>query len=412
MRTWISTLVVIISFLAGAICAYFISSERHAFRLGSLMVLWGRETRAIPPQDSQEIIAETWRRAALYERLIVKENLRANMVVTSSVPYGTPLEVCDSLLFSSLRYVSLKKIGLENRANTAWDAILKSKNKSQWLRHPECRQRLSRDMILGLIAALTQRPKGYQNILKEFINHLNENSGFFGDGPFSVSYLTPGVAQLVTAFARAEGIPLNSIPTIVRHGFSTVELHIAGLSAGYEAHLASMILWLELELQKLYEENGKTYRPVSIASELNGLFMPIFDVDLRHRRQDMIAQKLIDIDPNNLFFRWLRFKVRDEKSEENANIQLTFLEELLSLKQFPTGALPMDCDRKGSYIWITRSEEHSQRRMVCSKQYSGVDFLWMASTLLSELGTPIPKQADYQDLFDEPIPADPLTIAH
>src|SRR5690606_16280323 len=119
-------------------------------------------------------------RALRYEELIAASSTYQGMVITRE-HNGRVGDLCDSLLFSSLRYVSLRKLGLEKEADEAWAWIIKSRDGGKWFRHPQCAiKSTSRDMIVGLLAALTQRPEGYRDVLKELINYVGDNSGYVG----------------------------------------------------------------------------------------------------------------------------------------------------------------------------------------------------------------------------------------
>ena len=88
----------------------------------------------------QTLMNEAVRRVLLYERLIQKNHLYMGMVVNRD-HYGIHRSECDSLLFSSLRFVALKKLGIEDEAWLAWESIKEANDQGKWHRHPKCRRR-------------------------------------------------------------------------------------------------------------------------------------------------------------------------------------------------------------------------------------------------------------------------------
>jgi hypothetical protein len=320
--------------------------------------------------------ARTRLRALRYEDLIRSSSTFQGMVITRE-HNGRIGDLCDSLLFSSLRYVSLRKLGLDNEAAEAWDWIVRSRNGGKWFRHPGCAGKsTSRDMIVGLLAALTQRPEGYRDILQELITYVGENSGYVGDGPFYVSYLSPGLAEVLRHFARIEGIEEHTLPSVVRYGFSTMEFDTYLSRVGFESHLISMVLWIEMELNRL---EPPAIRIRGIPMPLDRLSRALWGVKVFQERWAWQAQRLVDRDPPNLFFRWLRLKTADALS---AKARLTMLRELDAMHQFPEYELPQNCTRKADYLWQRASREYQPLNNArCTRRFSGVDYLWMASVL-------------------------------
>ena len=131
--------------------------------------------------------SEINRRVTIYEDQIEELHLLEGMVVNRHAD-ASYADECDSLLFSSIRFVALLKLGHKAKALEAWSAITKSQDNGKWFRHPTCHRRTSRDMIVGLLIALTQRPLDGEDHLVDFFDYVEENDGFFGDGPLSVSY--------------------------------------------------------------------------------------------------------------------------------------------------------------------------------------------------------------------------------
>lgn len=315
-------------------------------------------------------------KALSYEDLISKSSLQLGMVVSRDAE-GKAHDVCDSLLFSSIRYVALRKLGLKDQANAAWDHILQSRDGGKWYRHPLCKTKgTSRDMIVGLIAALTQRPPEYRKLLSELFDYLAANSGYLGDGPFYVSYLSPGIAEVLRHFAIIEGISEDSLPAVIRYGFSTLELDTYLSKVGFQSHLISLVLWSEMELD----------RQAGISQDIRGIPLPLdrlsralWGVKIQNERFSWQTQRLVDRDPPNLFFRWLRLSSANALS---GKARLTLLRSLGAMMQFPENQLPENCTRKADYLWQRTSKEYALLNSNdCSIRFSGVDYLWMASLL-------------------------------
>src|SRR5690606_3995506 len=156
----------------------------------------------------------------VYDYLLREHHLLDGMVVSRSAS-GEAIHECDSLLFSSLRYVALKKLGFHNEARRAWQALQKSQVDGHWRRHPRCWEKsTSRDMIIGVIAALTQSPPNSEQHIRSLFAQIRSTGGYISDGPIYVSYLTPSIARLLRSLARAQGIPYSEMPDIIRRGYS------------------------------------------------------------------------------------------------------------------------------------------------------------------------------------------------
>lgn len=319
-------------------------------------------------------------RAAKYEQLIEADHLLDGMVVNLNMKTGKPTDVCDSLIFSSLRYIALTKLGWHEQALRAWAAIEKSQENGMWLRHPQCRKSTSRDMILGVLAAFTQNPPHMRNHLVSFISQLENNGGFVSPGRIDVSYLMPGVAEITRIFAKGNGILEYSLPTSVAYGFSTIEFSAIAPQPGYRSHLVGLTSWIEIELlnQQRYQQSNEVR---SVISEITRFISIFSGADLYNQRLSWITGKLYYSDPNNLFFKWL--KLRSSNAISPATRQ-HLADELLAIKEFPTDALPTDCVRRADYMWQRDSREYSSRKKECVRQFSGVDFLWMAALVLDE----------------------------
>ena len=290
----------------------------NALNTAAMSVFYQDYFARILPSEMQELTyleERTRDRILAYERHIQLRHLQRGMVVNRSQD-GEMRDQCDSLLFSSLRFVALKKLGFDADAATAWHAIRGSRAGGKWYRHPECAYKsTSRDMIIGLLAALTQRPEGYREILANLMIYLDENAGYVGDGPFYVSYLSPGLAEIVRHFAQIEGFSAASLPRVVRYGFSTMELDTYIASVGYESHLLAMVLWIEQELKRMERDDS------SQREELRALPLPlerftraIWGVKIFQQRGSWLAQRLVNRDAKNMFFRWLRLTSADALS--------------------------------------------------------------------------------------------------
>ena len=316
-------------------------------------------------------------RVQLYEQQIKKHHLKNGMLVNRRVN-GEVIDQCDSLLFSSIRYVALKKLGYTQKAEVAWEAISKNQNEGKWFRHPTCRHHTSRDMIVGLLIALSQFPLQGKKNLQQFFNYVEKNSGYFGDGPIYVSYLSPGLAESFRRLSKLHNI--EDFPKVVQFGFSTLEIDSFFIDKGYRSHLVALQIWLELETQILFAQKGLWRGPRSFMWEIGKFFSPFTMENMYQQRREWLAQKLLEVDPKNLFFRWLRLKsagMFDQKA------QVMMMKELLAMPQFPEQQLPMNCHRKADYLWQRGSDEFEPGGS-CSMKFNGVDFLWMASLLFDQ----------------------------
>ena len=319
-------------------------------------------------------------KAALYEQLIEASMLSEGMVVHRD-QRGRERGVCDSLLFSSLRFRSLQNLGMEKEANAAWDAIDASRNAGHWWRHPYCRDRsLSRDMLMGVMMSLQTAPTHGREALVELLTEIDQRGGSFSDGPFFVSYLSPGPAGLLRHLAATKKIPFSEWPWVLKQSFSSIEFDALFLQPGYQSHLAALGIWLEFEMSR--DQGG--FNPRSALGQVERLWTgasPDRETTIDRERLVWVTSLLVEQNPNNLFFDYLHALVAGEFNDEK---RVALLTDLLNMQQFPADRLPKDCDRSADYIWQRRAEEYVPESSKCNETYSGVDFLWMAGLLVKE----------------------------
>ncbi len=318
-------------------------------------------------------------RAAFYEAAIQRDFLVDGMLVNRG-PDFEPLDICDSLLFSSIRYVALHKLGWRDTADAAWQSILASKIDGQWARHPRCGKYLSRDMLLGVLAALTLGPSGHEAELRALGRTLGRG-GFFSDGPFWSSFMSPGIAELLRNVAESKGERVAG--AVPGRAFSVLEFNAAFAQRGYTSHLIGLGLWTEMELRKKYPERVSV---VTLLSMFDGVLPLLAMPPLGEVRDEWIAQRLVDTDAENLFFRWLRFKTAGALSP---GVRAHLIRDLLAMPQFPDSRLPSSCDRKADYLWQRDSREFDASTVECRKTWNGVDFLWLAGLILEDGETEI-----------------------
>jgi hypothetical protein len=231
-------------------------------------------------------------------------------------------------------------------------------------------------MIMGVMVALSADPVGGDTVFRSMLAEIDRNGGFVGDGPFYVSWLSPGVAGLLRMEAERRGVPYGEWPWILKQSFSSIEYDAMFLGEGYVSHLAGLGLWLEMNHMK----SGAMMNPRSLLGRLERFVSGGADLDttLDKQRREWISGRLRSLSGSNLFFEWL---------DESASGVLTpqaesrLLSHLLSMPQFPANRLPMDCDRDADYIWQRREGESLPVVRRCGETWSGVDFLWMAAVL-------------------------------
>lgn len=375
-------------FVAGCLLiafAAFWQLRGNAVRTAGMTEFYREYFARLSPAEAEELQrleSETRQRALFYERSIEQQGFLLQGMVVNRSADGLVADQCDSLLFSSLRFVALKKLGEEDLAKQAWRAILASRRGGQWFRHPICDGKsTSRDMIVGLMAALTQKPEGYREILRELIAYAGENRGYIGDGPFYVSYLSPGLAEILRHFARIEGFPEYELPAVIRYGFSTMELDTYIADVGYQLHLLGLVLWIEQEIARLEKASKSTPWVRGVPIPLERVTRALWGVKVLAQRWPWLAQRLVDADPGNMFYRWLRLGAAEALS---AKARLTMLRELDIMPAFPRERLPNRCDRTADYLWQRSSYQYIRRAAHgCAATFAGVDYLWMASLLTS-----------------------------
>ncbi|MFW7379931.1 MAG: hypothetical protein ACOH5I_14050 [Oligoflexus sp.] len=323
--------------------------------------------------------AQVRERAALYDYLLRQDHLVDGMVVNRNM-LGQVTSVCDSLLFSSLRFVGLKKLGHQEQANEAWRAIERSQRSGHWQRHPRCAaQSTSRDMIVGVLAALTQKPQNHRLHLSNLMSFVERNKGFISHGPFHVSLLTPGLAEIIRVMVKEEKLAAKGLPANIQYGFSTLEFDTIMSARGYTSHLNALVIWIELEMLRSYmtEDAKRSFR--SLASLLHPLTDSLLSSSIKEQRLQWLTQRLARLDQENVFFRYLQLKAAGALTPK---AELNILEQILTMKQFPPNRLPTTCERKADYLWQRDSIEYQARDYEsCHEIFSGVDFIWMAALL-------------------------------
>jgi hypothetical protein len=316
-------------------------------------------------------------RALVYNQWINQNHLFKGLVVGRDLSNARPTSVCDSLLFSSLRYAALHKLGEEKEAEKAFQAIIKTNYAGgRWIRHPDCRRKASsRDMIVGLMAALSQEPLGHTEAFARLMDIVARTGGSVDDGPFYVSRLSPGLGELLRQMALVRGYPAKGLPAALKVGFSTVEFDTLIVEPGFRAHLNGLTLWIELELASRYP--GLEFRSVSAALDN---VSPDLGFAFQSQRRVFAAHELFHLDPDNIFFEYLLLRTAGALTWAN---RARLLDRLLTMSAFPLDHLPRDCDRRADYLWQRASREYSGTSK-CHEQFAGVDFLWMTALLTQE----------------------------
>jgi len=370
-----------------------ISNEQYS----SIQKLMEPHSSQIASDTLHRLRREALTRAALYDGLIRRDMLVDGMVVNRNSK-GEPEGLCDSLLFSSLRFYSLKKLGFNRSAEEAWDGMLGSRSGAQWHRHPRCAKSLSRDMLMGILVALRADPDHGTSVFRSMLAEISRQNGFIGDGPFYVSWLSPGVAGLVRMEAERRQIPAAEWPWILKQSFSSIEYDGMFLKEGYQSHLAALGLWLELDHMNSLE----VFNPRSLLGLIGRLTgeQNSLDTSFDAQRRLWIADRIHSMSGGNLFFEWLEQKAGGVYQTQS---EVKLLSDLLSMPQFPSTRLPMDCDRAADYLWQRRDGEAIPSARQCSRAWAGVDFLWMAALLGAGESQPLP----------EDLPANPaLNLSH
>lgn len=361
----------------------FICNSRYLHSLSLWTLRWSDGDRDITSEYIDRLVIAARNRAYLYEAIVEREHLSQGLVVNRRKTAGQIADQCDSLLFSSLRWVSLLKFGWKDRAHEALASIRKSQVEGSWIRHPECFDRsLSRDMLMGILIVLSQRPLGHEEDLLRLVSRIRDGGGFFSDGPGYVSYLTPGLGKILRMLLRDIDLQGDLIPSSILSGYSTNEVSLLFMSPGYEAHLAGLALWLEMELGA-QEDIG---RGTDFVNRAVGLMLSYFwSTNPFAQSHKWVALRLVQVDPKNLFFRYLWFR---SIGALNARVASRLLSELLQMPQFPQDRLPSSCDRTADFMWQRGSHEYSEIDTSCERRFHGTDFLWMASLLIEVLESP------------------------
>ena len=363
-----------------------VANSRYLYLFSKEAYRWSEEHRSQDAVNSNHILYLARKKAILYDDLITRHHLLGGLVVNRSTELSDPLDVCDSLLFSSIRWTSLQKLGLDSRALPALNSIRSSLVEGEWFRHPQCHgPSLSRDMLTGILMLISQDPVGSKDDLLRLIGRIREGGGYFSNGPSYVSYLTPGLGKIMAKLAQKANINDAELPTTIRDGYSTNEVSLLWIKSGFEAHLAALSLWLELEIEGNRPPREKTN---VLHAVLMALVTPFSMADPVKQGHQWAAFRLVQIDPRNLFFRYLRFRAIGAL---NHVVARQLLEELLAMPQFPDSRLPRSCDRSADYLWQRGSHEYDQIESSCSKSFHGTDFLWMVALLVEamELSPPI-----------------------
>ncbi|MES2745448.1 MAG: hypothetical protein V4655_08470 [Bdellovibrionota bacterium] len=350
---------------------------RQELLSASLIKLRAQSFEAESEHRYRDLASLARNRARLYNEWINDTHLYKGLVVGKDLSTGRATSVCDSLLFSSLRYASLKKLGSDEEADKAWQAIAKNNYADgRWVRHPDCKRKSSsRDMIVGLMAALSQEPKGHDEAFAKLMGIIARTGGSVDDGPFYVSRLSPGLGELLKQMALVRGYPKESLPSALKVGFSTVEFDTWIAEPGFRAHLNAMTLWIELELISRHPD--LEFRSLSaILDEIS----PDLGFGFQTQRRAFAAGELYNLDPENLFFEYLRLRTAGALTFAT---RARLLEKLLAMPAFPRDRLPQDCDRRADYLWQRGSREYAGRT-TCHEQFAGIDFLWMTALLTEE----------------------------
>ncbi len=318
-------------------------------------------------------------KAFLYEQWLEQDFLDQGMVVNRHRD-GRPSGECDSLLFSSLRYAALVKLGWQDRAYQAWRGIENAFQIGRWVRHPKCRRKsTSRDMIVGLLVAMTQNPPSEVRRLQQLMNIVDTTGGSVDDGPFYVSRLSPGMGEIMRLMSQQYGVPLRDVPEEVRMGFSTLEFDAWMAQPGYTAHLNALTLWIELELMDHQPKSALR----SLSELVDTALGPLGSPRLKDQRWIWAGHHLATLDRPNLFFQWMELRTAGALTWKT---QALLLRTLLEMPQFPNDRLPRNCDRRADYLWQRHSVEYAPRpKAACTETFHGVDFLWMVALLTENL---------------------------
>ena len=150
---------------------------------------------------------------------------------------------------------------------------------------------------------MLHEPQNHKDRLQEILAYVKKSGGYIGKGPFYVSKLSPGMAELLRLLSIRAGIAEETLPSDVRYGFSTIEFDAIAAKRGYTSHLNGMILWIELEL--LFGNRKQTR---TITEFLDRVFGRLVDHSFERQRLQWISSKLAKLDPQNMFFRWIQLQ--------------------------------------------------------------------------------------------------------
>lgn len=341
----------------------------------ALLKEWAQRQTPLSEHDRMELIREGYRRLDLYETLLRETFLEDGMVVNRTIS-GEALDLCDSLLFSSLRFAALKKLGRNQEAEQAWKAIEQSRDDEHWARHLRCHESLSRDMLVGLLIALSQMPDHRRFYLQDLAESIKANFGFFSHGPYNISFLTPDMKNTLDGLLILEGIEKFQL---FWFDFSSLDWQVLLANDGYQSHLIALQIWLEDELRGIYSRKGRTFEePVSPSTGALSLLNIFTREPINHQRLQWITHNLYAGNRQNLFFKWLHMKISGLLDDK---MKFILLKELLDMPQFPKQHLPRDCDRKADYLWQRGSKEYNPN-VTCTMVFNGVDFVWILALLL------------------------------
>jgi hypothetical protein len=228
-------------------------------------------------------------------------------------------------------------------------------------------------MLVGLLVALTQSPANERQHIDNLIRYIVRNAGFIGDGPFYVSYFSPGLVESLRLLASHR----PHVPVAIRSGFSTLELDMILSGNGFPKHLNALLIWLEMELNK-----QSPRFPRSLPELVNPAFVSFTPESLQNQRLSWLAHSLVVNDPANMFFRILRYQAAGAWSPK---VRLRLMHELLAMNEFPDARSPSNCDRRADYLWQRESREYAAEGPKCTKFFSGVDYLWVAALLMEPM---------------------------
>lgn len=222
-----------------------------------------------------------------------------------------------------------------------------------------------------------------RDAIERFMSTTADHYGFFDNGTPSVSLLSPGLARMIADLSLISGVKLTDQPRIFRLSFSTTELDSLFVGRGYMAHLQALTVLLGMEIADLRDAGG------SRRARAANLRLGTAPRDLRTRH---LSRQLTDLDPGNLFFRFLWMKSSGALTDQRT---ADLAEELLTMPFFPAEGSPDACKRGADYLWQRDSATWSSVSSgdCGARIYPGVDFLWMASLLFERLDGRVSRMA-------------------